>query len=250
MGLTAENLATEFKISRSDQDNYALESHLKAIKGQSHVAQEMMAIPTPDLATMMEFDDGPREEQSIEALAKLRPYFDRRNGTVTVGNACPLTDGAAMVALMRESMAKEKGLQVLGYLRDYAYAGLDPHRMGLGPVYSTSKLFDRTGLTIDDIDLVEMNEAFSAQILGNLSAFESDYFSQTFLGKDKAVGKIELSKLNVNGGAIAIGHPVGTSGTRIILTLLKELKRRQLRRGLATICIGGGQGGACVVEVE
>jgi acetyl-CoA acetyltransferase family protein len=250
MGITAENLAKEFKISRADQDSYALESHLKAVMGAGRLAEEIVPIPTPDLETMMANDDGPRKEQSIEALAKLRPYFDRHNGTVTVGNACPLTDGAAMVVLMRESTAKERGLNVLGYVRDCAYSGLEPHRMGLGPVYSTSKVFDKTGLTMNDIDLVEMNEAFAAQILGNLAAFESDQFSQTYLGKDKAVGKIDPSKLNVNGGAIAMGHPVGTSGTRIILTLLKELKRQQLNRGLATICIGGGQGGAVIVEVN
>ncbi len=250
MGLTAENLAKEFKISRTDQDMYALESHMKAVRGVENLAKEIVAIPTPNLKTMMEADDGPRKEQTIEALAKLRPYFDRRNGTVTVGNACPLTDGAAMVVLMRESTAKEKGYPILGYVTDCAYAGLDPRRMGLGPVYATSKLLDRTGLTMKDIDLVEMNEAFSAQILGNLAAFESDQFSKTYLGKDTALGKIDLDKLNVNGGAIAMGHPVGTSGTRIILTLIKELKRRQLKRGLANICIGGGQGGACIVEVD
>lgn len=186
----------------------------------------------------------------LKLLKKLKPYFDRKNGTVTVGNACPLTDGAAAVIVMKESKAKEMGLTPLGYIRDFAYAGLEPQRMGLGPIYATDKLLDRTGMKMSDFKLFEINEAFSAQVLANVKAFESDAFSKTCLGKDKALGAIDSDLLNVNGGAVALGHPVGTSGTRIIITLLKELHRRNLNCGLASICVGGGQGGAFALEVS
>lgn len=251
MGLTAENLAKEFKISREEQDKYALESHLKAAKAMESgvLAEEIIPIPMPPaFSDMLTEDYGVRGDQSIEALKKLKPYFDRKNGSVTVGNSCPVNDGAAAVLVMKESKAKELGLTPLGYLRDYAYAGLEPERMGLGPVYATHKVFQRTGLTMSDIDLVEMNEAFAVQILANLKAFESEEFARKFLGSDKAVGEISLDKLNVNGGAIALGHPVGTTGTRLVITLLKTLKRKGLTRGLATLCIGGGQGGSFILE--
>ena len=253
MGLTAENLSREFQIGREEQDKYALNSHQKAVSAIENqiLAQEIVPIPIPPTyQSVQEIDIGPRKSQSLQALAKLRPYFDRKNGTVTVGNSCPLTDGAAAVLLMRESQAKAEGYKPLGYLRDFAYAGLDPHRMGLGPVYATSKLLQRVGLSMAGFDLVEMNEAFAAQAIACVKAFESDSFSKTYLNQDKAVGAIDPDKLNVNGGAIALGHPVGTTGTRLVITLLKELKRRQLNRGLATLCVGGGQGGSLIVEVN
>ena len=251
MGLTAENLAKEFKVNRDEQDRYALQSHQKAVQATQKgiLQEEIMLFYKKDLKTLVPTDEGPRTDQSLDALRKLRPYFDRRNGTVTVGNACPLTDGAAMTIVMKESKAKDLNLPVLGYIRGAAYAGLEPERMGLGPVYASSKVLSQLHLSMKDIDLVEINEAFSAQILANLRAFSSDSFARKCLGKDKAVGEIDPDTLNVNGGAIALGHPVGTSGTRIILTLLKELRRRHLNRGLATLCIGGGQGGAVVLEV-
>jgi acetyl-CoA acetyltransferase family protein len=253
MGLTAENLAKEFKITRQEQDAYAVESHRRAADAtkQGFLSEEILPIPIlPASEHMMIEDNGFRAEQNMAALGKLKPYFDRENGTVTVGNACPLTDGAAAVLVMSESKAKALGLDVLGYIRDYAYAGLEPERMGLGPVYATHKVFEKSGLTMDDIDLVEMNEAFAAQIIGNLRAFESADFSKRCLGTDKAVGAIDPAKLNINGGAIALGHPVGTTGTRLIITLLKALKRENKKRGLATLCIGGGQGGSFIVETE
>lgn len=253
MGMTAEVLSKEFKINRQQQDEYALMSHQRAAQAtESQILQEeILPIPIgPKYDKTLEIDDGPRKEQTIEALQKLRPYFDRKTGTVTVGNACPITDGAAAVLLMKESKAKEMDLTPLGYLRDYAYAGLEGHRMGLGPVYATSKLLDRTGMQMSDFELVELNEAFAAQVIANEVAFASDDFSKKFLNKDKAIGEIDRNKLNVNGGAIALGHPVGTTGTRLVLTLLKELKRRKLNTGLATLCIGGGQGAALALEVE
>ena len=169
---------------------------------------------------------------------------------MTVGNACPLTDGAAAVIVMKESKAKALGLNPMGYLRGYGYAGLEPERMGLGPIYASARVLEKTGLTVADMDLFEINEAFSAQVIANLRAFESTEFATQKLGRTTALGAIDPEKLNVNGGAVALGHPVGTSGTRLIITMLKELRRRGKQRGLASLCIGGGQGGAVIVEVE
>jgi acetyl-CoA acetyltransferase family protein len=199
---------------------------------------------------MIEEDEGVRKGQTVEALAKLAPYFERVTGTVTVGNSSQVTDGAAFAVLMRESKAKELGLEPLGYIRDFAFAGMDPSRMGLGPVFASAKLFDKTGLSMKDMELIELNEAFAAQVIGCERAFASDEFSQKYLGRDKALGAIDRSIMNVNGGGIALGHPVGMTGARIIIHLLRELKRRGKNRGLATLCIGGGQGGAMILEVN
>ncbi|RLA67045.1 MAG: acetyl-CoA C-acyltransferase, partial [Epsilonproteobacteria bacterium] len=159
-------------------------------------------------------------------------------------------DAAAGVILMSESEAKKRGLEPLGYLRDYVYEGLDPKRMGLGPVFATHKLFKQTGLSMDDIEIVEINEAFAAQVIACEKAFASKEFAQAHFYEDKAVGAIDPNILNVNGGAIALGHPVGMTGTRLVLTLLYELRERGLQRGLASLCIGGGQGAALLLEVE
>ncbi len=253
MGQTAEKLAREFHITRTEQDEFALRSHVlaSAATASGRLSEEIVPIVLPPQFTdFVSVDDGPRASQSISALAKLRPYFDPKNGTVTVGNACPLTDGAAAMVVMSETRSRELGLTPIGYLRAFAYAGLDPSRMGLGPIFAASKVFQKTGLSVADIDLFEINEAFAAQVLANVRAFESAEFSQTQLGLSRPLGSIDMDRLNVNGGAIALGHPVGTSGNRIVMTVLKELKRRGLNRGLASLCIGGGQGGACIVEVE
>lgn len=197
-------------------------------------------------------DEGVRKGQKIEDLQKLKPYFEKVAGTVTVGNSSQITDGAAFALLACESYAKklqqEFGFDILGYLTDFAYAGLEPSRMGLGPVFAAKKLFDKTGLTIKDFDLFEINEAFSAQVLGCLRAFASADFCTKNFNLDHAIGEIDPEILNVNGGAIALGHPVGMSGARIIIHALRELKRRNKNRALVSLCIGGGQGGACVVE--
>ncbi|MGL1901529.1 MAG: thiolase family protein [Fibrobacterales bacterium] len=253
MGQTAEVLVREFGITREEQDRYAMESHHKAAKAQETgiLAEELIPTPNPpSYKNLIDRDTGIRAEQNMKALGKLRPVFEPVSGSVTPGNACPLTDGAGMLLIMTESRAKELNLTPLGYLSDYSYAGLPPNRMGLGPVYSTAKLLQKTGLSISDIDLIEMNEAFASQIIGNLKAFESDDFSKHYLHSDTAVGAIDPDIINVNGGAIAIGHPVGATGTRLVLTLLKELKRRGAQRGIATLCIGGGQGGALLLEVD
>ena len=251
MGETAEVLAREFGVTRSDQDAYAVDSHRKAVAASEagRLAEEIVPMVTaPGYADVQVVDDAPRPEQSMEALEKLRPYFDRQAGTVTAGNTCPITDGAAAVVLASQGKADELGIEPIGYLADWAYAALDGSRMGLGPVYATAKLLDGIGLAMSDFDLVELNEAFAAQVVANLRAFPSAEFAEEHLGRGSAVGEIDPQRLNVNGGAIAIGHPVGATGTRLILTLLRELRRRGERRGLATLCVGGGQGAAVALE--
>lgn len=248
MGITAENLANEFKISREEQDLYALNSHLKAQKAieSGRLKDEIHPIMTKN-ASIID-DDGIRFNQTIEALSKLNPIFDRLSGTVTAGNSSQVSDGACSMIVCTESKAKELNLEPIGFIKDYAYAGLDAHRMGLGPVYATKKLFDKTGVSLKDIDLIELNEAFAAQVIANLKAFKSeDFCKKTF--NSSAIGEIDESILNVNGGAIAIGHPVGMSGARIVLTALKELKRRNNKLALATLCVGGGQGASFLLEV-
>jgi acetyl-CoA acetyltransferase family protein len=253
MGMTAEVLAKEFHVTREEQDAFALLSHQRAAKARADgiFEQEIVPLPVPPKYRSVQIaDDGPRDEQSIEALQKLRPFFDRANGTVTVGNACPLTDGAAALLVMSEEKAKEHGFEPLGYLRDYAYAGLEPERMGLGPAYATAKLLKKNKIKFDAIDFIELNEAFAAQVIANERAFDSDEFGRRYLSADGKIGEIDRNKLNVNGGAIALGHPVGTTGARLILTLLKQLRRTKKSLGLATMCIGGGQGGALLLEAE
>lgn len=248
MGITAENLANEFKISREEQDLYALNSHLKAQKANEsgRLKDEIHPIMTKN-ASMID-DDGIRFNQTIEALSKLNPIFDRLSGTVTAGNSSQVSDGACSMIVCTESKAKELNLEPIGFIKDYAYAGLDAHRMGLGPVYATKKLFDKTGVSLKDIDLIELNEAFAVQVIANLKAFKSeDFCKKTF--NSSAIGEIDESILNVNGGAIAIGHPVGMSGARIVLTALKELRRRNDKLALATLCVGGGQGASFLLEV-
>ncbi len=253
MGKTAEVLAREFQISRAEQDEFALLSHQRANKAQeNHVLdKEILPLPMPPAYKSIQFeDDGPRNDQSLDALQKLRPYFDCHNGTVTVGNSCPLSDGAAALVVMNEEYAKNLRYKPLGYLVDYAYAGLELGRMGLGPVYATAKLLENSKIKFGDIDLIELNEAFAAQVIANERAFSSNEFAKTHLGRSQKIGDIDRNKLNVNGGAIALGHPVGATGARLILTLLKELRRQNRQLGLVTMCIGGGQGGAMFVEVD
>lgn len=253
MGQTAEVLSREFRITREEQDAFALQSQQRASKAihDGILAQEIAPIPIPPKYTMIQQnDDGPRDNQTMEALAKLKPAFDKLTGTVTAGNSSQITDGAVALLLMKESRAKELGLKPLGYIRDYAAAGLQPGRMGLGPAFATSKLLKKTGMNLSDFDLIEINEAFAAQVLAVVRACASDAFAQKELGRDKAVGEIQMDKLNVNGGAIALGHPLGASGARLVLTLLKELNRRNKNLGLATLCVGGGQGQAMIVEVN
>ena len=251
MGQTAEVLAREFGITREDQDAFALASHQKAVAAadSGRFAEEIVPVAAPPgYARIQLVDDGPRPNQSTEALAKLKPYFDRQAGTVTPGNTCPITDGAAAVLLASERTTKELGIEPLGYITGSAYAALDGSRMGLGPVYAIAKLLDRTGLRLNEFDIVELNEAFAVQVIANERAFESEAFAHEHLNRDRALGELDPSRLNVNGGAIALGHPVGATGTRLVLTTLRELHRRHVHRGLATLCVGGGQGAAVALE--
>ena len=251
MGQTAEVLARDFHITREAQDKFALKSHQRAVEAQKagRMAEESTPVVLePKYSEHLDSDVGPRDGQSLEALAKLKPFFDRENGTVTAGNACPITDGAVALVLMSEEKAKAEGRTPMGYISGYSFAGLDPKRMGMGPTFSTAQLFDAMGIDMKEIDLVELNEAFAAQVIANQIAFASKEYAEKHLGRKAPLGELPDEKLNVNGGAIALGHPVGATGGRLVLTLLKEMKRRDKKRGLATLCIGGGQGGAFLLE--
>src|ERR1700733_14507997 len=244
MGQTAEVLAREFRVTREEQDAYALLSQQRSAQAldEGRLAEEIVPIPAPPSYQMQLVDDGIRRGQTVGALSKLKPVFDKVTGTVTAGNSSQVTDGAAAVLLMRESEAKKRNLTPLGYLRDYAFAALEPKRMGLGPVFASSKLLQKTGMAVNDFDLIEINEAFAAQVIAIEKAFASKEFAKKELNRDKALGEIDRARLNVNGGAISLGHPIGVSGARLVLTILKELQRRKKNRGLVTLCVGGGQG--------
>lgn len=252
MGDTAELLARESGLSREEQDAFALESHQRAAAAKAKLAEEICPV-FPTLASgkstkPIVADNGVRESQAMEALAKLRPVFNRHHGTVTAGNASQITDGAVALLVMTEERAAELGFTPLGALLGYAYAGCDPSRMGLGPVYAIAKAEEKTGLAVNAADLIEINEAFAAQTLAVLKCCESEQFAKKMLGRSSPVGEIRRDRLNVNGGAIALGHPVGATGARLVLTSLKELKRQNLKRALVTVCVGGGQGAAIWLE--
>jgi acetyl-CoA C-acetyltransferase/acetyl-CoA acyltransferase len=251
MGDTAELLAREWGIPRAAQDDYALQSHRRAERAQAERRFDAEIAPAVGLGeegAPVERDNGPRPGITLEQLSKLEPYFDRRFGTVTVGNSCQLTDGAAVLLAASEARMRELGLEPLGWVADAAFAGVDPARMGLGPVFATARLLERTELALDDFARIELNEAFAAQVLACLEAFESDEFARTRLGRDRALGRVDRARLNPNGGAIALGHPVGATGARLVLTALHELARSRERRALATLCVGGGQGAALALE--
>jgi acetyl-CoA acetyltransferase family protein len=250
MGETAEVLVRDFGITRQEQDEYALGSHQRwtAANAAGKFKNEVVPFFAPPRFEPVEEDIGPRKNQSREALAKLPPYFDRRTGTVTAGNSSPITDGAAAAVIMSADRAKDLNLKPLGTIRVVAFAGFDPSRMGISPLYATHKALKMAGMKLKDIELIELNEAFAAQIIAvERAAISKEYFAKHFPGEEP-LGEFRRDIMNVNGGAIAVGHPVGSSGLRIVLTLLKEMERRGLGTGLATLCIGGGQGGAVIVE--
>jgi acetyl-CoA acyltransferase len=251
MGQTAEILAKEWGLSRQTQDEFALRSHQLATKNKEKIRQEIAPVYVPpDYKDLVIDDIGPREGQTLEALAKLKPFFDKQTGTITAGNSCPITDGAAMTLLMSREKAERLGYKPIARILSYGFAGCEPERMGLGPAYATPLALKRAGLTLKDIGLVELNEAFAAQVLACVAAMNSDKFAQEKLGLSQRVGEINMDILNVNGGAIAFGHPVGATGSRLVITLMKEMQRRNVQFGLATLCIGGGQGGAMILERE
>jgi acetyl-CoA acetyltransferase family protein len=248
MGETAELLAKEYRISREEQDEFALRSHRRVTLARSKLAEEIVPVPVPPRYEQMAVaDNGVRENQTMEALGKLKPYFDRKFGTVTAGNSSQITDGGAATLIMSAKAALERRYRPLGKIRGFAFAGVDPERMGLGPAAATPLALKRAGVAWEDIGLVEMNEAFAAQCLAVARVFPSVEWHERH-GTGGPIGEIDWEKTNVNGGAIALGHPVGSSANRLVTTLLKEMRRRQVQFGLATMCIGGGQGGAVVVE--
>src|SRR5213592_4430919 len=257
MGQTAENLAHRFGITRTEMDGFAVRSHHRVAAAQ---AAGPLAPGGGEVEALYDangkaysLDDGVRSDASVESLGKLRPFFDRKYGNVTAGNSSQITDGAAWLVLATEEAVKRHDLKPLGRIVDSQWAGLDPAQMGLGPVHAATPILKRHGLELNDLDAWEINEAFAAQVLGCLAAWKEDKYCREELGLDHAMGELDAEKLNVDGGAIALGHPVGASGARIVLHLLHMLRREggaghRPRRGMASICIGGGLGGAMLVE--
>ena len=249
MGQTAENVAYRFNISREAMDQFSLRSHELASSGQENGNYKGEVEATfGATGNFYTNDDGVRKDATLEKLSTLKPFFDKKFGKVTAGNSSQITDGAVLLLLASKEAVKKYNLKVIARIVDTEWAGLDPAEMGLGPVYATSQLLKRQNLNMQDIDFWEINEAFAAQVLGCLAAWESDAYCREFLGRDQALGRIDEAKLNVDGGAIAIGHPVGASGARIVLHLVNVLQREKAKQGIATICIGGGQGGAMLIE--
>lgn len=254
MGESAERMAQQNGISREAQDELAWRSHARASQawesGKFDAEVMHVAVP-PGYDRVSSRDNVVRKDTSVEALATLRPVFDRRYGTITAGNASPLTDGAAAVVLMSEAKAKALGLRPLGFVRSYAYAALDPRDQLLqGPAYAAPVALDRARLGLRDMDLVDMHEAFAAQVLSNLQAFASRSFAERALGRAEPLGEIDPAKLNVNGGSIALGHPFAATGARMILQTLRELDRRKGQHALLTVCAAGALGAALVLERE
>ena len=252
MGEAAERMAKENGISREDQDRWALESHQKAHAGteDGRLTEEIAPVYLPPkYQTTVTQDNGTRPDTSLEALGALRPVFDRQFGSVTAGNSSPLTDGASAVLLASPERARSLGLEPLGYVRSFAFAALDPGKQLLqGPAYAAPLALDRAGIGMAEIDLLEMHEAFSAQVLSNLRAWDSDDFCKDELGRTDRVGRPDPEKINVMGGSIALGHPFGATGGRLTITLLNELRRRDRQFGLVTVCAAGGLGFAMVLE--
>lgn len=252
MGAACEKMAKENAISREAQDEIALHSHRAAAAATAEGrfdGQIVATFPQPRYGSAVTADTGVRADSSAEALGKLRPVFDRGYGTLTAGNSSPLTDGAAAVVLMSEKKAAALGYEPLGFVRSYAYRALDPGTQLLqGPAYAAPLALDRAGVSLGDLDLVEMHEAFAAQILSNLKAFASKKFAADELGRKAPIGEVDMAKFNVNGGSIAIGHPFGATGARVTMQVLQELKRRGDGLGLITVCAAGGNGFAMVVE--
>jgi acetyl-CoA C-acetyltransferase len=252
MGQTAENLAHRFGITRGQMDAFSVRSHRRVSEAQQkgYLAPgggEVEALYDAN-GKVYALDDGVRSDASMESLAKLKPFFDRKYGNVTPGNSSQITDGAAWLLLASEDALRKYGLEPLGRIVDAQWAGLDPAQMGLGPVHAATPILKRHGLGLNDLDCWEINEAFAAQVLACLAAWRDEKYCREELGLEGALGPIDEERLNVDGGAIALGHPVGASGTRIVLHLLKTLKRAGKKRGIASICIGGGLGGAMLVE--
>ncbi|MBF0361222.1 MAG: thiolase family protein [Oligoflexia bacterium] len=249
MGQTAELLSQEFSISREEQDQYANNSHAKAVAAHKDGRFEDEIVPIivgNKIDRILNRDIGPRSDSSVERLGQMKPYFDKKSGTVTVGNSCPITDGGSMLLLCSQEACERYNLKPIAKIIDYHFHGLGPEYMGVAPALAIYHLLKRTGQKLSDMDLIEINEAFAAQILALKKIIKDESLAKRF--DIEAFGEIDETKFNVNGGGIALGHPVGSSGSRIVVTLAHELKRRSARYGLASLCIGGGQGGAIIIE--
>lgn len=247
MGQTAEKLAHQFGITRREMDEYAARSHARTLRAQQEGAFEEIVPLVDSKGKLYAQDDGVRSDSTPEKLASLKPVFDRPWGNITAGNSSQVTDGAAMLLLASERAVQRWNLQPLGRILDIQWAALDPAVMGLGPVHAATPILERHGLGLNDPDLWEINEAFAAQILACIAAWQDDEWCLENLARP-ALGRLDQDRLNVDGGAIAIGHPVGASGARVVLHLLTALRARNLRLGMAGICVGGGQGGAVLLE--
>lgn len=249
MGQTAENLAKRFTISREQMDGFAIASHARLAQAQDEglFEDEIEAIYDTQ-GNVYEHDNGLRRDSDMQKLAKLKPVFDRKFGSVTAGNSAQITDGMAWLILASEDAVKQHKLPTLGRITDSEWAGLDPTQMGLGPVHATTPMLQRHQLSLKDVDYWEINEAFAAQVLACLAAWRDKDYCRDELGLERTLGDIDIDRVNLDGGGVSIGHPVGASGARIVLHLLHVLKRKKAHRGIATLCIGGGQGGAMMVE--
>ncbi len=248
MGQTAEIISRRYNIDREAMDAYAVRSHQRLAAAQAEGRLDEIVPLLDDAGQVYDHDDGVRLDSSVQRLARLKPFFDREFGNVTPGNSSQITDGAAWVILASEAAVKNHNLPVLGKLVDSEWAGLDPRQMGFGPVHAATPLLKRRRVSLAKVDYWEINEAFAGQVLACLAAFNDPEYCRNELGLRSAMGAIDEQCLNVDGGAVALGHPVGSSGARIVLHLLKVLQQRDARRGVAAICIGGGQGGAMLLE--
>jgi acetyl-CoA C-acetyltransferase len=248
MGQTAENIAARFDISRNQMDSFAVASHHRLAAAHDAGYLDEIEVLYDTQGKFYDHDDGVRKDSSVEKLAKLRPAFDKKYGNVTAGNSAQITDGAAMLLLASEDAVRKHELPVIAKIVDTEWAGLDPAVMGMGPVHAMTPIMNRNELSIEDIDYWEINEAFATQVLGCVEAWKDDDYCKAELGQEKAFGEIPHDRLNIDGGGISLGHPVGASGARIVLHLAKILQRHKARRGMASLCIGGGQGGAMLLE--
>ncbi len=248
MGQTAENLAYRFGITRKQMDAYAVESHRRLSQAQASDYLDEIEVLYDHQGNVYDHDDGGRPDSTTEKLASLKPVFDKAFGNVTAGNSAQVTDGAAWLILASEDAIEKHNLSALGLIVDIQWAALNPAQMGLGPVHAAVPMLQRRGICAEDIDYWEINEAFAAQVLACLEALKDDEYSQRELNLNQAFGEIPHARLNIDGGGISLGHPVGASGARIVLHLLKVLQRHKAERGVAALCIGGGQGGAMLLE--
>ncbi len=250
MGETAEIIANNFGITREQMDEYAMNSHHRLVKAHESGHLDEIEVLYDGKGNYYDHDDGARADSSLENLAKLRPAFDKKYGKVTAGNSAQITDGASWLILASEDAVNRYNLPVMASITDTQWAGLDPAVMGMGPVHAMTPIMQRNQLAISDIDYWEINEAFATQVLGCVKAWQQDDYCKEKLNIDNAMGEIPYEKLNIDGGGVSLGHPVGASGARIILHMCKILQRTNAKQGMASLCIGGGQGGAVLLRNE